>query len=324
MNSYFEQSGFYGHPHQAGGMGMTTAAHDQSASAYRGFPLSLGMSPYTNHHLHQTRSTQQSPYDASISAACSKIYDGSYNNNNNNANTANNNKDCAKTGTATTPTNNSSAAVDTNGYKDVWNTSSSSSTGGPNSSVPVRPSACTPDSRVGGYLDTSGSPASRGGSGSAAWNNNCSTIGGSVSSQAAAASAAGLHQSSNHTFYPWMAIAGQCSTFRLVSELALSVLSVGNQIKVTTWWFCISCKSSVECVCATANLIRLIWGGISTMNSILLLLLRCSSTHASHNYDDDDQGSFDISHLGYSCWWSGWVTTDCPNLFHSDAEASGL
>lgn len=217
MNSYFEQSGFYGHPHQAGGMGMATAAHDQSASAYRGFPLSLGMSPYTNHHLHQSRTSQQSPYDASLSAACSKIYDGSYNNNNNNANTANNNKDCAKTGSATTPTNNSSsAALDTNGYKDVWNTSSSSSTGGgggggnPNTSVPVRPSACTPDSRVGGYLDASGhSPASRGGSGSGGWNANCTLTGSAGTQAAAAASAAGLHQS-NPTFYPWMAIAGQC------------------------------------------------------------------------------------------------------------------
>ena len=217
MNSYFEQSGFYGHPHQAGGMGMTAAAHDQSASAYRGFPLSLGMSPYTNHHLHQSRTSQQSPYDASLSAACSKIYDGSYNNNNNNAQTANNNKDCVKTGSATTPTNNSS--VDTNGYKDVWNTSSSSSTGGsgnPNASVPVRPSACTPDSRVGGYLDTSGhSPASRGGSAGGGgagggWNTNCTLTGsaGNQAAAAAAASAAGLHQS-NPTFYPWMAIAGQ-------------------------------------------------------------------------------------------------------------------
>lgn len=213
MNSYFEQSGFYGHPHQASGMGMATAAHDQSASAYRGFPLSLGMSPYTNHHLHQSRSSQQSPYDASLSAACSKIYDGSYNNNNNNANTANNNKDCAKiaaAAAATTPTNTGSAGVDTNGYKDVWNTSSSSSTGGnPNTSVPVRPSACTPDSRVGGYLDTSGhSPVGRGGGsgGGGGWNANC-TLTGSAGTQAAAAAQAGLHQS-NPTFYPWMAIAG--------------------------------------------------------------------------------------------------------------------
>lgn len=188
MNSYFEQSGFYGHPHQASGMGMTTASHhDQTTTAaYRGFPLSLGMAPYANHHLHQSRSTQESPYDASITAACTKLYDGTYN------------KDCAKTATT----------AETNGYKDVWNTSSSGSTG-QNSSVPVRPSACTPDSRVGGYLDTAGgSPASRGGSTTgvtgSAWNaSQCSITGASGQT-----TASGLHQASNHTFYPWMAIAG--------------------------------------------------------------------------------------------------------------------
>uniref|UniRef100_A0A182YEN5 Uncharacterized protein n=1 Tax=Anopheles stephensi TaxID=30069 RepID=A0A182YEN5_ANOST len=78
MNSYFEQTGFYGHPHQAAAGMMTTTGthHDQTtaaaAAAYRGFPLSLGMSPYTNHHLHQTRTAQESPYDASIQAASPK------------------------------------------------------------------------------------------------------------------------------------------------------------------------------------------------------------------------------------------------------------
>lgn len=256
MNSYFEQaSGFYGHPHQATGMAMGTGAHhDQSATAaaaaYRGFPLSLGMSPYANHHLQ--RSTQDSPYDASITAACNKIYgDGS----------AAYKQDCL----------NQIKSDSVNGYKDIWNTSANGATGagggggsggggggsggtanggsnganGQNpSGMPVRPSACTPDSRVGGYLDTSGgSPVShRGGSagGSAsggqgsgggggiggggvgggvvggagvggvgagtAWNANC-TISGAAVAQSAAASS--LHQASNHTFYPWMAIAGE-------------------------------------------------------------------------------------------------------------------
>ncbi|XP_055904248.1 homeotic protein ultrabithorax-like isoform X3 [Eupeodes corollae] len=219
MNSYFEQSGFYGHPHQATGMGMGSAAHhDQTATAaaaaYRGFPLSLGMSPYANHHLQ--RSTQDSPYDASITAACNKIYDGAYK------------QDCLK---------GVNSIGDTNGYKDIWNTSANGGGGGAggggggggsgsagngsgagsgagqNSSIPVRPSACTPDSRVGGYLDTSGgSPVSHRGGGSAAsavaagsaWNANC-TISGAAAAQTAASS---LHQASNHTFYPWMAIAG--------------------------------------------------------------------------------------------------------------------
>lgn len=203
MNSYFEQSGFYGHPHQAGMM-SSSGGHDQSsaaAAAYRGFPLSLGMSPYANPHLHQTRSAQDSPYDASITAACKQIYDGAYN------------KDCSKTvsgATANGTTANSgsassgnTAASDTNGYKDVWN--SSGSNGTPNS-APVRPSACTPDSRVGGYIDASGgSPVSRTGSSATggAWNTQCSI--GTPATQSA--SSASLHQ--NHTFYPWMAIAGE-------------------------------------------------------------------------------------------------------------------
>ncbi|XP_013109068.1 homeotic protein ultrabithorax isoform X3 [Stomoxys calcitrans] len=248
MNSYFEQaSGFYGHPHQATGMSMGTAGHhDQSATAaaaaYRGFPLSLGMTPYTNHHLQRT--TQDSPYDASITAACNKIYgDGNAYK-----------QDCLNIKSDTI-----------NGYKDIWNTTANgggagggggtggggggsagsanaaanntANGGGQNTAggggMPVRPSACTPDSRVGGYLDTSGgSPVShRGGSagvvggggagvgqsgqsgnvggaggvggGATAWNANCT-----ISGAAAAQTASSLHQASNHTFYPWMAIAG--------------------------------------------------------------------------------------------------------------------
>ncbi|EDW67025.1 homeotic protein ultrabithorax isoform X2 [Drosophila virilis] len=245
MNSYFEQaSGFYGHPHQATGMTMGTGGHhDQTtasaaAAAYRGFPLSLGMSPYANHHLQRT--TQDSPYDASITAACNKIYGD--------AGSAYK-QDCL---------NIKADAV--NGYKDIWNTGGANGGGGggggggatagntsngsnaPNAAngqnnagggMPVRPSACTPDSRVGGYLDTSGgSPVSHRGGGSAgggngtaggvpqntasgvgggvgagtAWNANC-TISGAAAAQTAAASS--LHQASNHTFYPWMAIAGK-------------------------------------------------------------------------------------------------------------------
>ena len=205
MNSYFEQSGFYGHPHQAAaGMMSASSGHDQTsaaaAAAYRGFPLSLGMSPYANHHLHQTRTAQDSPYDASITAACKQIYDGAYN------------KDCSKSVTATangTTANSGSASAgnnattDTNGYKDVWN---SSGNNGSQNSAPVRPSACTPDSRVGGYIDASGgSPVSRTGSSATggAWNTNCSI--GTTGTQSTAS--ANLHQ--NHTFYPWMAIAGE-------------------------------------------------------------------------------------------------------------------
>ncbi|XP_035778691.1 homeotic protein ultrabithorax-like isoform X2 [Anopheles albimanus] len=212
MNSYFEQTGFYGHPHQAaaGMMTGTGTHHDQTtaaaAAAYRGFPLSLGMSPYTNHHLHQTRTAQESPYDASIQAACKQIYEGSYST-----------KDC---GTKGASGNNGTDA--TNGYKDVWNANggangapAAAAAGGnvpaQQNSVPVRPSACTPDSRVGGYIDASGgSPVSRTGSAAAAgvtgsWNTNQCSLTGSTGGQPAPTT--GLHQS-NHTFYPWMAIAG--------------------------------------------------------------------------------------------------------------------
>uniref|UniRef100_A0A182NN39 Ultrabithorax n=1 Tax=Anopheles dirus TaxID=7168 RepID=A0A182NN39_9DIPT len=230
MNSYFEQTGFYGHPHQAAAGMMTTTGthHDQTtaaaAAAYRGFPLSLGMSPYTNHHLHQTRTAQESPYDASIQAACKQIYEGSYSS-----------KDCGTKGTS-----GNNGTDTTNGYKDVWNANSGASnaaatgaTGGnvpaqQNNSVPVRPSACTPDSRVGGYIDASGgSPVSRTGSAAAAagvagsWNTNQCSLTGSTGGQAAPTT--GLHQS-NHTFYPWMAIAG------LLAGQLLYASAAGRQV----------------------------------------------------------------------------------------------
>lgn len=214
MNSYFEQSGFYGHPHQtaAGMMSSAASHHDQAsaAAAYRGFPLSLGMSSYVNHHLHQTRSphsagsaaasTQDLPYDASVTGTAAayhskQIYEGSL------TGVVYNNKECSKSSSGT--------AADTNGYKDVWNaTTGASAAQSTGSSVPVRPSACTPDSRVSGYIDAAaGSPASRTGStvgsGTAAWNANCG-----IGTPSAQTATSGLHQS-NHTFYPWMAIAGE-------------------------------------------------------------------------------------------------------------------
>lgn len=242
MNSYFEQSGFYGHPHQAGMM-SSSGGHDQSsaaAAAYRGFPLSLGMSPYANPHLHQSRTAQDSPYDASITAACKQIYDGAYN------------KDCSKTVSATAngTTANSSASSgnnatsDTNGYKDVWN--SSGSNGTPNS-APVRPSACTPDSRVGGYIDASGgSPVSRTGSSAAggAWNTQCSI--GTPATQSA--SSASLHQ--NHTFYPWMAIAGEWLTLSSFSFL-LYFLCVPKMRVDAVYYYC--CWCCCWCCCCRVH-----------------------------------------------------------------------
>lgn len=75
MNSYFEQSGFYGSHHHQAAAGAGAHHHDQTAAAYR-FPLGLGMSPYASsqhHHHHMARPPQDSPYDASVAAAC-KLY----------------------------------------------------------------------------------------------------------------------------------------------------------------------------------------------------------------------------------------------------------
>lgn len=234
MNSYFEQSGFYGsHHHQGAGSATSSHHHEQAAAAaaYRSFPLSLGMSPYasTQHHhhhgLHQARPVpQDSPYDASVAAAC-KLYSGDGQQGTVNYSTANGAKpDCSKT-------------QDQNGYssvaaavKDVWNSASAS--GGnvsANSLVgPVRPAACTPDSRVTGYGglvggDPSASPGSaaagRTSNSLSTWNNPCS-----LNSSASQPVGTQIHQQTNHTFYPWMAIAGQ-SSFIFFYVLSLVHLS---------------------------------------------------------------------------------------------------
>ncbi|KAK5649677.1 hypothetical protein RI129_000706 [Pyrocoelia pectoralis] len=222
MNSYFEQSGFYGGHHHQSASSAAAHHHDQSAAAaaaYRSFPLSLGMSPYASsqhhhhHSLHQTRPPQDSPYDASVAAAC-KLYSSSADSQQNSSYSSSNTKpDCSK------------GSADQNGYasvvaaaavKDVWQ---SATTGGganlANSLAgPVRPAACTPDSRVGystsvGLVggDPSSSPGAAGGNRTSnsltSWNNPCSLN--TSSSQPVGTQ---IHQQTNHTFYPWMAIAG--------------------------------------------------------------------------------------------------------------------
>lgn len=219
MNSYFEQSGFYGHHHQSASSVTGAHHHDQSAAAYRPFPITLGMSPYasTQHHhhhsLHQARPPQDSPYDASIASTC-KLYSSSTDSQQNSVNYSSTNTkgDCSK------------GNADQNGYasvvaaqvKDVWQ--SAAAGGGANLSNnlggPVRPSACTPDSRVGygssvGLVggDPSTSPGAAGGGRTAnalsSWNNPCS-----LNSSASQPVGTQIHQQTNHTFYPWMAIAG--------------------------------------------------------------------------------------------------------------------
>ncbi|XP_024083248.1 homeotic protein ultrabithorax isoform X3 [Cimex lectularius] len=206
MNSYFEQTGFYGsHHHQS-----STAAHhhDQTAAAYR-FPLGLGMSPYASsqhhhhHSLHQSRPPQDSPYDASVAAAC-KLYSAT-NDNQTSVNYSTTKPDCSKTEGGH---QNGYAAVVAAAAKDVWQSASAGST--PSANPLVRPSACTPDSRYPGLTEAAGgSPgsASRTSASSLApsWNQ-CSIN--TASSQAPVGTQ--IHQQAgNHTFYPWMAIAGK-------------------------------------------------------------------------------------------------------------------
>lgn len=228
MNSYFEQSGFYGghHHHQSAGA-AAHHHHDQSsvAAAYR-FPLGLGMSPYASsqhhhHSLHQSRGAPDSPYDASVAAAACKLYDGQQAQSGASSGTYNG------SGTAASKTECKEAAHQ-NGYaaavaaaaKDVWQ-SASSGAASANSNPLIRPSACTPDSRVAAYANTSlglvgGDPSTSPGASAASVRNSSvsSSLTGSWNTcsinSASSQSATQLHQqSANHTFYPWMAIAGK-------------------------------------------------------------------------------------------------------------------
>ncbi|CAH1955762.1 unnamed protein product [Acanthoscelides obtectus] len=226
MNSYFEQSGFYGGHHHQSASSVTGAHHHDhqsaaAAAAYRSFPLSLGMSPYasTQHHhahsLHQARPPQDSPYDASVAAAACKLYSSSTDSQQNSVNysSSNTKSDCSK---GNADQNGYASVVAAAAVKDVWQ--SAASGGGANLSNsltgPVRPAACTPDSRVGygssvGLVggDPSSSPGTasggRTGNSLSSWNNPCSLN--TTSSQPVGTQ---IHQQTNHTFYPWMAIAG--------------------------------------------------------------------------------------------------------------------
>ncbi|GLV45183.1 Ultrabithorax [Carabus blaptoides fortunei] len=227
MNSYFEQSGFYGtHHHQSTGTGSTSSHHhDQTtAAAYRPFPLPLGMSPYasTQHHhhhgLHQARPPQDSPYDASVTSAC-KLYSSSTDAQQNSVNysTSGSKSDCSK---GTADQNGYASVVAAAAIKDVWQSTGGSANVSANSLIgPVRPAACTPDSRVaygssvglvGG--DPASSPGAAGGGRTtnslSSWNN----AGCTLNTTTAQPVATQIHQQTNHTFYPWMAIAGECRT----------------------------------------------------------------------------------------------------------------
>ncbi|XP_008559757.1 homeotic protein ultrabithorax isoform X1 [Microplitis demolitor] len=233
MNSYFEQSasGFYGsHHHQTSAAGQH---HDPAtAAAYSRFPLGLGMSPYASsqHHHHtssslgihpgsgtNTRPPQDSPYDASVATAC-KLYSSTPEATGHTTSSYSSAaiKDCKQQEQAVA----AAAAAHQNGYaavmaaaavKDVWQSATSGANG--QSNPVVRPSACTPEgTRVGSYGglvggDPASSPGNNGSSRSltSSWNT-CS-----LNSTASQPVATQLHQqpTGNHTFYPWMAIAGK-------------------------------------------------------------------------------------------------------------------
>lgn len=246
MNSYFEQSagGFYGsHHHQSS---AAAQHHDpaSAAAAYRSFPLGLGMSPYASsqHHHHSssglgihpgggtnTRPPQDSPYDASVATAC-KLYsstpDSATGHTTSSYTSSGVSKDCKQQEQAVAA---AAAAAHQNGYaaamaaaavKDVWQSASAvaSAAGQGTNSAVVRPSACTPEgSRVGGSgagggssysgLDAASSPGNNGSSRSLTSSWNTCSLNSSAASQPVATQ---LHQQpSNHTFYPWMAIAGE-------------------------------------------------------------------------------------------------------------------
>ncbi|XP_016659705.1 homeotic protein ultrabithorax isoform X2 [Acyrthosiphon pisum] len=245
MNSYFEQSGFYGghHHHQS----SSAHHHDQNAvaAAYR-FPIGLGMSPYASsqhHHHHglsQSRAPQDSPYDASVAAAACKLYGssggggggggvggggggggggGSGGGGGDQSSAA----AVAAAGLNYTKTepcvgkSDAAAAAHQNGYasspKDVvWPGNAASAAA--NGSL-LRPNVCTPESRVGygsgnsvSGLDGAGaspnSARNSAGSLSASWNT-CTGINNNGHQQQALQL---NQQQNNHTFYPWMAIAG--------------------------------------------------------------------------------------------------------------------
>ncbi|XP_014219299.1 homeotic protein ultrabithorax isoform X2 [Copidosoma floridanum] len=210
------------------GLGMSPYASSQH---HHHSSSSLGIHPGGGTN---TRPPQDSPYDASVATAC-KLYSttpeasghttSSYSSSAvaaaAAAAAASVSKDCKQQEQAVA----AAAAAHQNGYaavmaaaavKDVWQSASavaaSSQSAGANSSV-VRPSACTPEgSRVSSYSglvsagDAASSPGNNGSSRSLTSSWNTCSLNTSASSQPVATQ---LHQQpANHTFYPWMAIAG--------------------------------------------------------------------------------------------------------------------
>lgn len=208
MNSYFEQGGFYG----------PAAASSAGADPSYRFPLGLagmGMSPYAAQH-------QPRPQDYDVAAAAavsaasavnSPKSSGLYSPLNNDSSSVYKSSSTTSSGSgggaSATPTNAndpSSAAVDckdqSNGYSSLskelqaWGSTPPTSGGAAAAANGgVRPSVCTPDmTRYTPSAVDAVSARDR-------WMNSCSLTGSQAQPQ--------LQQSANHTFYPWMAIAGK-------------------------------------------------------------------------------------------------------------------
>ena len=225
MNSYFEQSGFYGQG--AGG----------PEQAYR-FPLGLagmGVSPYGQH---QPRSHQES-YDAAAVASVGNVASspkaaGLY------SPLSDSKASLYQTssssgGSGGTPGSGNGDCKDSNGYsslsKDLnaaaaagWNSGSAAALAAAASAAgPVRPSACTPDmSRYTPSAVDAAAARDR-------WMNTCSGL-------TSASQGQSLQQASaNHTFYPWMAIAGKDQLFAHVCQIIIPKSIPANALGNTQW-----------------------------------------------------------------------------------------
>ena len=257
MNSYFEQSGFYGQTATGG-----------AEQAYR-FPLGLagmGVSPYTQHT--QPRPPTQDGYDSGSAAAAvaasgvvaaaaanggntapSPKASGLYSpiNDTNSGVYKSSSNNSGSGGGGVTP--GATDCKDQNGYSSLskelnsvsgWNsgggTGGAGGTGngtanatgnGVGGTTPVRPSVCTPEMTR--YTPTAAVDAVA--SARDRWMNTCSGLS-SASAVAAAASQPQLQQatSPHQTFYPWMAIAGKTNR---VWQSECCFLGVVNHVMLT-------------------------------------------------------------------------------------------
>ncbi|XP_050446410.1 homeotic protein ultrabithorax-like isoform X2 [Cataglyphis hispanica] len=183
-------------------------SHYASAQHHHHASSSLGIHPGGGSN---TRPPQDSPYDASVATAC-KLYsttpEATGHTTSSYSTTAT--KDCKQQDQTSTHQNGYAAVMAAAAVKDVWQSATSGANSQSNSVV--RPSACTPEStRVSSYGGlVGGDPASSPGNNSSSRSLTSSWNTCSLNSSASQPVATQLHQqpTANHTFYPWMAIAG--------------------------------------------------------------------------------------------------------------------